>query len=87
MNVIFQWNIHSGRTMVLGLAQPLTETSTRNISCGSFGLCRTLKYGSILNPSRNISEVTSPVTIVERQPASHATVTYAQAVSVQHLKR
>jgi len=24
----------SGRTMAMGLAQPLTEMSTRNISCG-----------------------------------------------------
>ena len=31
------WNFHrrnpSGRTMALGLTQPLTEMSTRNISC------------------------------------------------------
>jgi len=32
------WNFHlhnpSGRTMALGLTQPLKEISTRNISCG-----------------------------------------------------
>ena len=31
-----QW-CHSGRTMALGLAQPLTEISTRNISRGVKG--------------------------------------------------
>jgi len=31
---IFHWHNPSGRTMALGLAQPLTEMSTRNISCG-----------------------------------------------------
>jgi hypothetical protein len=31
---IFHWNNPSGRTMVLGLTQPLTEMSTRNISWG-----------------------------------------------------
>jgi hypothetical protein len=31
---IFHWHNPSGRTMVLGLTQPLTEKSTRNISCG-----------------------------------------------------
>ena len=28
------WNFHSGRTMALGLVQPLTEMSTRDISWG-----------------------------------------------------
>jgi hypothetical protein len=31
---IFNWHNPSGRTMTLGLTQPLTEMSTRNISCG-----------------------------------------------------
>jgi len=31
---IFHRHIPSGRTMSLGLTQPLTEMSTRNISCG-----------------------------------------------------
>jgi hypothetical protein len=31
---IFHWQNPSGRTMALGLTQPLTEMSTRNISCG-----------------------------------------------------
>ena len=31
---IFPWNNSSGRTMALGLTQPLTEISTRNISRG-----------------------------------------------------
>ena len=31
---IFQRHNPSGRTMALGLTQPLTEMSTRNISCG-----------------------------------------------------
>jgi len=34
----YHWNFHwynpSGRTMALGLTQPLTEMSTRNISWG-----------------------------------------------------
>ena len=29
---IFHWHNPSGRTMALGLTQPLTEMSTRNIS-------------------------------------------------------
>jgi len=29
---IFHWHNPTGRTMALGLAQPLTEMSTRNIS-------------------------------------------------------
>jgi len=31
---IFHWHYPSGRTMALGLTQPLTEMSTRNISWG-----------------------------------------------------
>ena len=31
---IFLWHNPSGRTIALGLTQPLTEMSTRNISCG-----------------------------------------------------
>jgi len=31
---IFHWHNPSGRTMTLGLAQPLTEMSTRNIPWG-----------------------------------------------------
>jgi len=31
---IFHWRNPSGRTMTLGLTQPLTEMSTRNIYCG-----------------------------------------------------
>ena len=31
---IFLWHNPSGRTMALGLTQPLTEMSTRNISWG-----------------------------------------------------
>ena len=31
---IFHWHNHSGRTMTLGLTQPLTEMSSRNISWG-----------------------------------------------------
>jgi len=31
---IFHWHNLSGRTMALGLTQPLTEMSTRNISWG-----------------------------------------------------
>jgi len=31
---IFHWHNPSGRTMALGLTQPLTEMSTRNISWG-----------------------------------------------------
>jgi len=38
---IFHWHNPSGRTMALGLAQPLTEMSTRNISwvkaAGAYG--------------------------------------------------
>ena len=30
---VFHWHIPSGRTMALGLTQPLTEMSTTNISC------------------------------------------------------
>ena len=33
-SVIFHWHNPSGRTMALGLTQPLTEMSTRNISWG-----------------------------------------------------
>ena len=36
---IFHWRNLSGRTMVLGLTQPLTEMSTRNISWGKGGRC------------------------------------------------
>jgi hypothetical protein len=32
VNGIFHWHNPSGRTMALGLTQPLTEMSTRNIS-------------------------------------------------------
>jgi hypothetical protein len=32
---IFHWNNPSGRTMALGLTQPLTEMSTRNIYWGA----------------------------------------------------
>ena len=31
---IFHWHNPSGRIMALGLTQPLTEMSTRNIPCG-----------------------------------------------------
>ena len=31
---ILRWRNPSGRTMALGLAQPLAEIGTRNISCG-----------------------------------------------------
>jgi len=31
---IFHWNNPSGRTMALGLTQPLIDTTTRNISWG-----------------------------------------------------
>jgi len=31
---IFHWHNPSGRTLALGLTQPLTEMSTRNISLG-----------------------------------------------------
>jgi hypothetical protein len=34
---IFHWHNLSGRTVALGLTQPLTETSTRNISWGRGG--------------------------------------------------
>ena len=34
VNGIFHWQIPSGSTMALGLTQPLTEMSTRNISWG-----------------------------------------------------
>ena len=34
---IFHWHNPSGRTMDLGLTQPLTEMSTRNISLGGWG--------------------------------------------------
>jgi len=34
---IFYWHNPSGRTMTLGLTQPLTEMSTRNISWGGKG--------------------------------------------------
>ena len=34
VTVIFYWHDPSGRTMALGLTQPLTEMSTRNISWG-----------------------------------------------------
>ena len=34
---IFHWHNPSGRTMALGLTQPLTEMSTRNISWGGKG--------------------------------------------------
>ena len=34
VNGIFYWHNPSGRTMALGLTQPLTEMSTRNISWG-----------------------------------------------------
>jgi hypothetical protein len=36
---IFHWHNSSGRTMVLGYAQPLTEMSTRNIYWGKGGRC------------------------------------------------
>ena len=35
--VIFHWQNPSGHTMALGLTQPLTQMSTRNISCGGKG--------------------------------------------------
>jgi len=35
----FHWHYTSGRTMALGLTQPLTEMSTRNISWGKGGRC------------------------------------------------
>ena len=34
---IFRWHNPSGRTVALGLTQPLTEMSTRNISWGAKG--------------------------------------------------
>ena len=34
INGIFHWHNPSGRTMALGLTQPMTEMSTRNISWG-----------------------------------------------------
>jgi hypothetical protein len=36
---IFHWHNPSGRTLVLGSSQPLTEMSTRNISWGKGGRC------------------------------------------------
>jgi hypothetical protein len=36
---IFHWHNPSGRTLALGLTQPLTETSTRNICWGKGGRC------------------------------------------------
>ena len=36
---IFHWHNSSGHTMALGLTQPLTEISTRNISWGKRGRC------------------------------------------------
>ena len=36
---IFHLNNPSGRTMALGLSQPLTEKNTRNISWGKGGRC------------------------------------------------
>jgi hypothetical protein len=36
---IFLWHNPSGRTMALGLTQPLTEMSTRNIFGGKGGRC------------------------------------------------
>jgi len=45
---IFHSHNPSGRTMALGLTQPLTEMSTRNISWGKGGRCVGL---TILPPS------------------------------------
>jgi hypothetical protein len=39
---IFHWHNPSGRTMALGLTQPLTEMSTRNISSGGGGGVKTV---------------------------------------------
>jgi hypothetical protein len=36
---IFHWHNPSSRTMALGLTQPLTEMSTRNVSWGKGGRC------------------------------------------------
>jgi hypothetical protein len=46
-NAIFHWHNPSGRTMDLGLTQPLTEMSTRNIPWGKGGRC----VGLTLPPS------------------------------------
>ena len=63
---IFHWYNPSGRTMALGLTQPLTEMSTRNISWGvkAAGVCDwqpyhlqvpiVLKSGSLLEPSGSV---------------------------------
>jgi hypothetical protein len=64
---MFHWHNPSDRTMALGLMQPLTEMSTRNISWGQSGRCVglttltltcaiALKSGSL-----NLLEPTGPV--------------------------
>ena len=64
----FYWHNPSGRTMALGLTQPLTEMSTRNIS---WGVRAASAYGwqpyhlhvlNVLKPgSLNLMELTGPV--------------------------
>jgi hypothetical protein len=46
---IFLYHNPSSRTMALGLTQPLTEMSTKNVSWGKIGRCVGL---TILPPSR-----------------------------------
>ena len=62
---VFHWHNSSGRTMALGLTQPLTEMSTRNISGGGKdGRCLGL---TTLAPSRadclDIWELHTPGTL------------------------
>jgi hypothetical protein len=53
---IFHSHNPSGRTMALGLTQPLTEMSTRNVSCYHFHVPIVLKSG-ILNHLENSGPV------------------------------
>jgi hypothetical protein len=56
---IFHWHIPSGRTLALGLTQPLTEMSTGNISWGGKG-GRCVGF-TTLSPSRvDCLEISEP---------------------------
>jgi len=55
----FHWHNPSGRTMVLGLTQPLTEMSTKNISWGGKG-CRFVGLTTLRPSCANCLEIWEP---------------------------
>ena len=63
VNGIFHWHNPSGRTMTLGLTQPLTENSIRIISWGKGGRCVGLK--TLSSSCADCLEIWEPLNILE----------------------